>query len=371
MKKLLLVLFVSAIFMGNIYSQSFIGKNKTQAKKELLTGGGRVSDIKSCGYDGYIHRGSRNMYGVLFNEKGICFLEMLFEFNESFANVALQVMCRSDNNHVYRIIPSISKRHEFIEGKTTIELVVEPNAWLFYIFQPKFKQDVLNYFEKKYHDEYLNIEKREQKEEQEKLKKQEVMNILSMVDKIEIEKEVYDYNKNKLLKASEDWDVLKEPRNEKFNVNTEVLIYADSLNSKVVKINDDIIDNELLNLYKKSSSYCIIDDINYHKYQNAIFYTEKINETITLEKGMYGLKKQKDKFKYYKTTPSKIQKWCQNNITQNGFHAVEYINYNGQYIIQLITVSKDMKKELQGGKNKKIWYTLGGILVLGVGLGVM
>lgn len=168
MKKLLLVLFVSAIFVGNIYSQSFIGKNKTQAKKELLTGGGRVSDIKSFGYDGYVcvWLKSATMYGVLFNKQGICFLEFATENNRFVVDKKISHLCGNNSNHVYRIDPNISKEHEFIEGKTTIEVVVEPSIWCFYIFQPKYKQDVLDYFEKRYEKEYSNIAEREYKEKQ-------------------------------------------------------------------------------------------------------------------------------------------------------------------------------------------------------------
>ena len=366
MKKLLLVLFVSAIFVGNIYSQSFIGKNKTQAKKELLTGGGRVSDIKSFGYDGYVcvWLKSATMYGVLFNKQGICFLEFATENNRFVVDKKISHLCGNNSNHVYRIDPNISKEHEFIEGKTTIEVVVEPSIWCFYIFQPKYKQDVLDYFEKRYEKEYSNIAEREYKEKQKELKAREIS-----VDEDKIEETVYNYNKNFALKKMEDWNVLKEPRKEKINVVTTVFVCVDSLNTSIVKIDDDVIDKELNILYNMASPYCVMNNINYSKYQNFIFYKKQIYKTITLEKNVYGLKNNNSKFKYYKTVPNEVKEWCQNNIKQNGFHAVEHINYDEQTIIKLITITKEEKRELQGNKSFKIWSTIGAALVLGVGLG--
>ena len=96
-----------------------------------------------------------------------------------------------------------------------------------------------------------------------------------------------------------------------------------------------------------------------------MFYNKKMDiETKTLEKGVYGVEKRKGKFKYYEAVPNEIQEWCESNITQNGFHSIQYINYNGKYTIKLINVTKDIKKVLQGKdpqKAKKVWRTIGSI----------
>lgn len=209
--------------------------------------------------------------------------------------------------------------------------------------------------------------KEKQKQAEQERQKEEVTEILSTINENIIKATVHNYYENKLLKESEDWDVLEKPRKAEIDTIVNVLICVDSLNAEVVSIAGDIINNKLNNLYWKHSEhhYCTIDGTNYSKYQNSVFYTEIINiKTKSLEKGMYGVEKKKDKFKYYKTIPSEIQEWCQKNITKNGFYAIEYTNYDGQYIIKTITVNKDEKKILQAKdpqKAKKTWRTAGSI----------
>ena len=192
----------------------------------------------------------------------------------------------------------------------------------------------------------------EERKKQAELKRQkEVENILSTLNRDAIvEEKVYDYYTNKLLKKSEYWDVLEKPKKEKIDTIVNVLIHADFLNTNVVSIAGDDINKELSSLYWKSSQhhYCTINGINYSKYQNSVFYSKKISvKTKSLEKGIYGVEKKKDKFKYYKTVPNEIQEWCKDNITKNGFHAIKYINYDGKYTIELINVTKEVKKKLQ------------------------
>lgn len=209
--------------------------------------------------------------------------------------------------------------------------------------------------------------KEKQKQAEQERQKEEVTEILSTINENVIKATVHNYYENKLLKESEDWDILEKPRKAEIDTTVNVLICIDSLNTDVVSIAGDIINNKLNNLYWKYSEhhYCTIDGINYSKYKNSVFYTEAIEiKTKSLEKGIYGVEKKKNKFKYYKTIPSEIQEWCQNNITKNGFYAIEYTNYDGQYIIKTITVNKDVKKILQGKdpqKAKKLYKVVGGV----------
>ena len=209
----------------------------------------------------------------------------------------------------------------------------------------------------------------EERQKQAELKRQkEVENILSTLNRdVIVEEKVHDYYTNKLLKDSEYWDVLEKPKKEKIDTIVNVLIHVDSLNTNVVSIAGDDINKGLSSLYWKDSQhhYCTINGINYSKYQNSVFYSKNISvKTKSLEKGIYGVEKKKDKFKYYKTVPNEVQEWCKNNIIKNGFYAIQYTNYGGEYTIELIDVPKDVKKILQGKdpqKNKKIWTTIGSI----------
>lgn len=395
MKKLLWVLIILIMSTGITYAQGFLGKNKTQAKKELLTGGGRVSDIKSFGYDGYIHitPKSVNMYGVLFNKKGICFLEFLTKSNGLVVDQIISHLCNNSSNHVYRIDPNISKEHEFIEGKTTIELVVEPDVWCFYIFQSKYKQDVLDYFEKRYHEEYLNIEEKKQKEEKEKSMQawrqqeqirrvKEIENALFMVNKEKIKSTASSFLNNKLLEWVKSLDVRasQTPKRREIYPVAKVLVHFDSLSTDVVEINGEIVDSDLIKLFESASKYCKIDTTDYYKYQNHIFYEEYIKvQRKPLEKGVCGVRNRNGHYKYYRDTPHEVQEWCQKNITGNDFHAIEYINCDGQYTIQTIAVNKELKKIIQGKdprkikdpvKARRIWSSIGGAVLLGGLLGL-
>lgn len=211
--------------------------------------------------------------------------------------------------------------------------------------------------------EQLKIE--EQKKQDENKRKEEVEKILLTVNEEKIDEYVREYFENKLIKESEYWDILKGPQRKNIKTIANVKIYVDSLNTNVVSIGDDIINERLNTLYWNSSQthYCTINGTDYSKCQNSVFYNKKMDiETKTLEKGVYGVEKRKGKFKYYEAVPNEIQEWCESNITQNGFHSIQYINYNGKYTIKLINVTKDIKKVLQGKdpqKAKKTWKTLG------------
>ena len=75
----------------------------------------------------YVSPNLRDMVIVIFNNKGICFLECLVTKDKKFIDSLLYNYCNDDNYKVYQINPSVNKKHEFIEGKTTMELVVESN----------------------------------------------------------------------------------------------------------------------------------------------------------------------------------------------------------------------------------------------------
>lgn len=162
MRKLLLLFTVIFAIVGTAYSQDFLGKSKEQVKKEMQEnkGKGKTNDIKSFGYEGYMYSSypySADILFVVFNNKGICFLENLITSDKKFADTLLYNYCNKDDYKVYHINPSANKEHEFVNGKTTIELVVESNnptminaTYNFHFFNSEYKQDVINYFDKKY-----------------------------------------------------------------------------------------------------------------------------------------------------------------------------------------------------------------------------
>lgn len=135
-------------------------------------------------------------------------------------------------------------------------------------------------------------------------------------------------------------------------VETDVWIRLDSAHCHIVKIDDNILDERHSWLADSQLAfYCTINNETYYKYQNDIFYHRQIRNMVKFCVEIFGLKYQKGHFKYYQTTPEKVQKWCQKNIKTDGFHSIRYTthnyNKNNLYIIQETFVDKFSKKLLQ------------------------
>lgn len=160
MRKLLCIVFVFAMSIGLINAQNCLGKNKVQAKKEVYSklAPKIFTPIKSFGYDGYSYSSNfRDSFFLFFNDNGICFLECLITNDKKFIDNALFYYCNNDNYEVYQSNPTVNKEHKFIEGIISLELVVEANnpamintTYNLWSFKSEYKQDVINYFEKKY-----------------------------------------------------------------------------------------------------------------------------------------------------------------------------------------------------------------------------
>lgn len=374
-KLILSVIFISILSIEVTTAQSALGKIKTQAK-EIIAPENFSRDISitsEYGYDKWRYLHKKAISSWYFNDKNICFLESFMTNDEKTLNEVLYFFSNKPNYNVYQFIPEIPTKHECVIGEINVAVVVKDNLVLgghfFYlwIFKLDGKDDVQKFFEKKYKKEFSEIKEREYQKErqnQAELKRQkEVTDILSTANRQNIKEQVCKYYENKLLKESEYWDVLAKPQKKEIATSAEVAIHTDSLHTSIIKIDKETINYDLEFLHRKASHYCTINGTNYYKYQNHIFYIEKIYaKTKPLEKGMCGVEKRKGKFKYYQTVPNEIQEWCQSNIIKNGFQAIEYTNYDGQYTIKPVTVTKDVKKILQGKnsqKAKKTWKTLG------------
>ena len=99
MKKLLLIILVFIVSIETIYSQDFLGKNKVEVKAKFSEGAGNGDFIKSFGYEGYMYVSPnlRDMVIVIFNNKGICFLECLVTKDKKFIDSLLYNYCNDDN----------------------------------------------------------------------------------------------------------------------------------------------------------------------------------------------------------------------------------------------------------------------------------
>lgn len=214
----------------------------------------------------------------------------------------------------------------------------------------------------------------EQKRQEKRKREEEVRRLLTTTNHQDIKTKIDSICNSKLLTELKQWDASivlygHYPAQSEIEIETKFWIRIDSLHSEIVKIDDNVIDNHYSWLSEHiKTPYCTVDNENYYKHNNDIFYRKQITIEGKFEKEIYGVKNQNGRFKFYKTTPDTVQKWCQKNITTNGFHAVEYVHYNdSQSIIKLITVDKTTKKLLQGKnpeKAKKVWGSIGGAAIL-------
>lgn len=92
---------------------------------------------------------------AVFNDKGICFLDGIITVNRDFLDMFLMKCVNSESNtyKVNSMDPEKNRFHEFIDGKTTIELYASVNklgkaSYTLYSFNSNYKKDVESYFEK-------------------------------------------------------------------------------------------------------------------------------------------------------------------------------------------------------------------------------
>ncbi|MCW4117303.1 hypothetical protein ONT17_00750 [Prevotella copri] len=164
-----------------VFSQGigFLGKSKLSVKKEMNAATGLATKIKSGGYEclAYQSRSSSSMFFAVFNDKGICFLDGIITDNRDFLDMFL-MKCVNDESNTYKVNsmdPEKNRFHEFIDGKTTIELYASVNklgmaSYTLYSFNSNYKKDVESYFEKKYAKEYIMAKKHEDEVEYEQLR---------------------------------------------------------------------------------------------------------------------------------------------------------------------------------------------------------
>lgn len=358
-KYLLLILLLLDSFF--VFSQGigFLGKSKLSVKKEMNAATGLATKIKSGGYEGlaYQSRSSSGMFFAVFNNKGICFLDGIIIENKDLVDVFLMHFVNDEKKSykVYAMDPEKNRFHEFIDGKTTIELYASVNklgkaSYTLYSFNSNYKKDVESYFEKKYAKEYIMAKKHEDEVEHKQLRIQKINNIMSKADEKSARKFVVKYFFDKLIKESEYWDVFEKPVRKNIEKTVSVVVYVDSLRTAVVSIDNDDVDMELGELYRKvrGSGCRRIWDTDYYEYKGSVFYSKEIHvETDYVEKGLYGVYKKKNGLFFCNAVPEKLKTWCEANLKDNGFHSLLFTYYNDFCTIKEVDVSSNIKKRLK------------------------
>lgn len=392
MQKLSLMLFIFILFVEVGYSQNYLGKNKVDVKKEFFKkqGNGRVSDIKSFGYAGYLYSSfpkSSDIIFAIFNNKGICFLECMVTHDKNFIDNILSYYSNQDNYKVYQINPNVSKEHEFVDEKTSVELVVESNnpmminaTYNLFMFKSAHKQDVVNYFDKKYAKEYLNIKEKELKEKQrQELINKEVIEIESVLTEISIKNKLESIKSNitnfyrqktkdiitsipiKQLLSEEatnkevtlDYDfTLMIDKDKKVSIIKDKRIYNFpyynyDVENPLGEYKERKINPLMLSLKEECRNGHFIDGYTYYKAGNIIFLDNcGLHQNFNFETDIIGVKVKKDELKYFShenriSKFEEVHDWCSKNIIGKGFHYIHYIIIDSKLYCKEINPNKD------------------------------
>lgn len=159
----LLWMFIFIMSVGFTYAQDLVGKTKTQAKivvsKRIAPRNfsESVGTTPALGYDKWWYSSSKAdpSYFCYFDNKGICFLECVMTKDLSFLKSAIDYYKTQSNYNIYgNDNPEITKTHQFIEGKISIEITAKKNqlgnTFCLWSFKSEYKQETLKFFEKYY-----------------------------------------------------------------------------------------------------------------------------------------------------------------------------------------------------------------------------
>lgn len=160
MKKLLWM-FIFMMSIGTTYSQDLLGKTKAQAKivvskKIAPKSFEEVGTTPILGYDKWWYSSKSDpQFFCYFNNKGICFLECMVTKDVNLAKLALAYHKTQSNFYIYSNDNPLIQKQQFVEGKTSIEVIGKNNPQLgntfyFWFFKPEYKLEVLKFFDKYY-----------------------------------------------------------------------------------------------------------------------------------------------------------------------------------------------------------------------------
>ena len=355
---ILLIIFLleSALVYPQAFA-GFLGKNRQTVKKEMSCDVGLTTSIKSGGYDGLSHqsRSSSVMFLALFNKQGICFLNGIVTKNKNFVDLAMYKYCNDNDYTVSSIDPEKCMSHDFVNGKATIEMYTSMNSldgvfYTLYSFTPDYRKDVESFFENKYAKEYAKARMNLAENECRQNKMDRIEHLVSNADDKYVRQFIQMYFENKLKKESEYWDIYDKPVKKNIDATVNVVVYVDSMKTKVVYVDNDEVDVELGELYRKARhSDCLrIWDTDYYECNGGVFYCKEMGaKTDYWEKGLYGVEKNKKGLYFYTVVPDNLKTWCDDNLKDNGFHVLLYTNYNDSCIIKEVNVNNDIKRRLK------------------------
>lgn len=211
------------------------------------------------------------------------------------------------------------------------------------------------------------LEEEKKREEAKQIKKQkEIEKILAIYQETDIKFKVTDYLNTKYAEQIKACERKLEKLVLNYTGHVNILLCGDSTGVNIVKIDDDIVNNELNNLQPSSTIFYTLNGEDYYKCQDRIFFTKKIHvKTKTFEHGYSGLKNRGGKFQYYGSLSDTIKKACEQNFTQQGEYFFEYSINGDEVIVKELILERKQRDEIRGRKTtgRKI-LTIGGTVVL-------
>lgn len=216
--------------------------------------------------------------------------------------------------------------------------------------------------------EQERIARQKEQERQERLKKEkEVREVLMELDVTKITSDVTDYFNDKYAGEIKRWERRLSTYELKYVGEVNVLLCVDSLGADIVKVENDIVNGGLNILMQSSTLYYTLDDVDYYKSQNKIFFTKSIQvKTKTYKHGYSGGKNKGRYFKYYVNVPNEVKKACEQNFMKRGEYFFEYTTVDGDVSVkELNGLERQQKDEIRGRKTtgRKI-LNIGGIMLL-------
>ena len=143
-------------------------------------------------------------------------------------------------------------------------------------------------------------EQRKQEEAKQVKKQKEVEKILAIYQETDIKSKATDYLNTKYAKQIKECERKLEKLVLNYAGDVNILLCGDSTGINIVKLDEDIVNDELNNLQPSSTIFYTLNGENYYKCQDKIFFTKKIHvETKTFEHGYSGLKNRGGTFQYY------------------------------------------------------------------------
>jgi len=212
-------------------------------------------------------------------------------------------------------------------------------------------------------------EQRKQEEAKQVKKQKEVEKILAIYQETDIKSKATDYLNTKYAKQIKECERKLEKLVLNYAGDVNILLCGDSTGINIVKLDEDIVNDELNNLQPSSTIFYTLNGENYYKCQDKIFFTKKIHvETKTFEHGYSGLKNRGGTFQYYGNILDMVKKACEQNFTKRGEYFFEYSIIGDEVIVKELILERKQRDEIRGKKTigRKILTIGGSVVLLGV-----